>query len=52
MDDDVVPIAATDAFVRAEGDIIGAKAIAKTGSEMLVLLKRKGSSCCKQMGAT
>ena len=34
MDDDVVPIAATDAFVQAEGDIIGAKAIAKTGSEM------------------
>lgn len=34
MDDDVVPVAQTDAFVDAQGDVIGTRAWANTGREM------------------
>jgi len=34
MDDDVVPVPETDAFVEAEGDVIGTRAWANTGDEM------------------
>lgn len=34
VDDDVVPVPQTEAFVAAEGDVIGTRAWANTGSEM------------------